>query len=51
MEMKIDLGFTIEARENAEMPENILASITLEKVNPTEVIQLPTDLHIDCKHK
>ena len=51
MEMTIDLGFTIESRTDSEMPENILASITLDKINPTEVVKIPPDLHVDCKYR
>ncbi len=48
MKMTIDLGFAIEAREEGEMPENILASITLDKINPTDLIDLPQDLYVEC---
>ena len=47
-EMTIDLGFTIEARDDNEMPECILASITLDKINPKEVKIIPSELHVDC---
>ena len=46
MKMTIDIGFTIEAREDSEMPEVILASITMDKIKPTEVVDLPPDLHV-----
>jgi len=48
MEMTIDLGFTIEAREDDEMPECILASITLDKINPKKVRIIPPELQVNC---
>jgi hypothetical protein len=51
MGMTIDFGFTIEARDDSEMPENILASITLDGMDPTEMIKLPEDLHVGCRNR
>mmetsp|Transcript_7946 Transcript_7946/g.11996 ORF Transcript_7946/g.11996 Transcript_7946/m.11996 type:complete len:641 (+) Transcript_7946:309-2231(+) len=46
LKMTIDLGFTIEAREDRELPEVILASITMDKIKPNELVHLPSELHV-----
>ena len=43
-EMKINVGFTIEAIEDEEMPECMLGCVSMNYVDECKLLTVPTDL-------